>query len=499
MDHKKIFVLGMSPMPFENDRKVYGTGIRTWQFVRPLLEKGHRLCVVNYAIPSAYLPGFKSESHEKYKYDKYDFQYHILNKKDFENTSRLQEIAQWFDPDCMVGCTFYPSYLGARLKEIMEGGRDPRPGKPIPLWADLFGHVMAEAQARAYMDGDDTPLFHYWNSEYKILTQADIFSCVSGRQEYSTIGELGAVGRLNRHTSGYKFTNTIPCGLPAEEYVHKKNAIRGKDGIGDKDFVILWTGGYNTWTDVDTLFDGLMLAMKKNPRIRFVSTGGEIPEQDIRTYPHFLSKIKSCEFADRFVMKGWIAGEDVPDHYLEADIGINIDKDIYEVRLGSKNRILDWFRAGLCVLSSNVCELTGIMAAAGAGYIFKPGDASGLAGKLIFLAEHPGEVEATGKAGKEFGFREFDFSRTTASLQAWVEDPGTSPDWGKERKLFFEKEKALANLKDIADRQNKMIEERDRRVAELESIIKKTVAYRIYNYLKIALRKLKPTGRENGR
>ncbi len=491
MNYKKIFLLGMSPMPFENDRKVYGTGIRTWQFVRPLLEKGHRLCVVNYAIPSAYPSGFKSENH-KQSYDKYDFQYYVLNKQDFENTGKLLEIARQFDPDCMVGCTFYPSYFGAKLKEIMEDNQEIETCKPIPLWADLFGHVMAEAQARACMDGDDTPLFHYWNSEYKILTEADIFSCVSGRQQYSTIGELGAVGRLNRYTSGYNFTNTIPCGLPAEEYVHKKTVIRGKDGIKDKDFVILWTGGYNTWTDVDTLFDGLMIAMKKNPRIRFVSTGGEIPEQDIKTYPNFLSKIRSSEFADRFVMKGWIAGEDVPDHYLEADIGVNIDKDIYEVRLGSKNRILDWFRAGLCVLSSNVCELTEIMADAGAGYVFKPGDAEDLAGKIIFLAEHPGEVEATGKAGKKFGFREFGFSRTTASLQAWVGDPKASPDWGKERKIFFEKEKALANLEDIADRQNKMIEERDRKIAELEAIVKKGIAYKIYNYLKIGSRKLKP-------
>ena len=193
MDHKKIFVLGMSPMPFENDRKVYGTGIRTWQFVRPLLGKGHRLCVVNYAIPSAYPSGFKGKSYKQYKYGKYDFQYHILSKNDFENTGRLLEIARQFDPDCLIGCTFHPSYLGARLKEIMESGRESKTIKPVPLWADLFGHVMAEAQARAYMDGDDTPLFHYWNSEYKILTEADIFSCVSDRQQYSTIGELGAV------------------------------------------------------------------------------------------------------------------------------------------------------------------------------------------------------------------------------------------------------------------------------------------------------------------
>ncbi len=50
----RILIIGMSPMPFENERKVYGTGIRTWQFALPLLESGHEICVANYCIPSAY-------------------------------------------------------------------------------------------------------------------------------------------------------------------------------------------------------------------------------------------------------------------------------------------------------------------------------------------------------------------------------------------------------------------------------------------------------------
>ena len=116
MDRKKIFILGMSPMPFENDTKVYGTGIRTWQFVQPLLEKGHKLCVVGYAIPSAYPADLKSKTYKQYRYDKYDFEYHILNKQDFENTDKLLEIANQFDPVCLLGCTFYPSYYGAKLK-----------------------------------------------------------------------------------------------------------------------------------------------------------------------------------------------------------------------------------------------------------------------------------------------------------------------------------------------------------------------------------------------
>jgi len=484
----KIFIFGMSPLPFENDRKVYGTGIRTWQFILPLIEKGHEVCVCNYAIPSAYPDDFKSMFQKDFTYsenqkDMQSFEYNILKKDDFENIGLISEILKGFRPDCMIGCTFYPSFVASKLL-------DPLKTKNIPFWADLFGHVMAEAQARAYIDEDDSCLFHYWNSEYRIISGADIFSCVSSRQQYALIGELGAIGRLNKYTSGYDFTGVIPCGLPPIEYKYKKNVFRGKDNIGKEDFVVLWTGGYNTWTDVDTLFKGITEAMKNNPKIKFVSTGGEIPEQDLKTYPRFLSMIDSSPYKDRFLMKGWVPGEDVPDYYLEANVGINIDKDIYEVRLGSKNRILDWFRAGLCVLSSNVCELTDIIEKEKIGYTFKPHDHEDLSRKLIYLADNIDEVNRTAIAGKRYAMVNFNFEKTTEKLQRWVINPAFAPDSGKEKKLFFGREEAIKNLERITTGQKSMIEERDKRISELEGIVKKGFIYRIYNYFRIARRKL---------
>lgn len=552
---KKIFILGMSPMPFENDRKVYGTGVRTWQFILPLLEKGHKICVCNYAVPSAYPDDLKSKFDSDFVYTgslkdkqksanfifmknkereaggsrpgseerscRYSFEYNVLKKDDFENVELMSEIFTKFKPDCIVGCTFYPSNIASRLIHYLKSkkkdntydietvnlaGRGEVNSKnwnrgngnndsvlninSVPFWADLFGHVMAEAQARAYIDGNDECLFHYWNSEYNIVSTADVFSCVSSRQKYALIGELGATGRLNKYTSGYDFTNIIPCGLPLEEYSHTKKVFRGRDRIKNDDFVVLWTGGYNTWADVDTLFKGMILAMEKNSKIKFVSTGGEIPEQDMKTYPRFLSMINSSPYKDRFVMKGWVAGGDVPNYYLEADVGINIDKDIYEVRLGSKNRILDWFRAGLCVLSSNVCELTDIIEKEKIGYTFKPCDSKDLSAKLIYLANHPHEVKKTAIAGKKYGLLNFNFSKTTEELQKWAASPAFSPDRGKERKFFFSREEALENLEQITLRQKKMIEEREKRISELEDIVKKGFIYKIYSYFKIVKRKM---------
>ena len=49
---------------------------------------------------------------------------------------------------------------------------------------------------------------------------------------------------------------------------------------------MLWSGGYNLWTDVDTLFRGLEAAMARNPKVHFLSTGGAIDGTDtlIATY-----------------------------------------------------------------------------------------------------------------------------------------------------------------------------------------------------------------------
>ncbi|MBM3708794.1 MAG: glycosyltransferase family 4 protein [Actinobacteria bacterium] len=489
--------MGMSPLPFENDRKVYGTGIRTWQLLQPLLENGHEILVCNYAIPSAYEENFitqiKSDFKISYKQDssRYRFDYNILSKEDFENTDVLRKLFLNFKPHCVVGCTFYPSFMASVfLNEIRSDIDVVETLSEVPFWADLFGHVMAEAQARAFVDNDDSCLFHYWNSEYNIITTADVFSCVSERQQHALIGELGAVGRLNRHTAGYNFSFNIPCGMPDYEFKHDKNTVRGFSGISDDDFILLWTGGYNTWTDIDTLFASLEKAMEKNQKIKFVSTGGEIPEQDLKTYPRFLSIIDKSKFKNNFIMKGWIKGEDVPNYYFEADAGINIDKDIFEVKYGSKNRILDWMRAGLSVLSSNVCELTDILEKKKVGYTFKPQNPDDLTEKILYLTSHRDEVKQMGLRGKEFGMKYFNFNVTTVPLQKWVEAPEFAPDFKKEKKMFCNREEALKNLQAIVSQQKRMIDERDKRIEELEGIVKKGFFYKIYNCLRIAKRKI---------
>lgn len=470
----KILVLGMAPLPFEKERKIYGPGLRTWQLTKALLEEGHEILLLCYGIPSAYEKGAlprEVESPAK------ELRYLVLNNEKYEDGRYLAGLARQFGPDCMVAVTLYPCYVAARL-ELDQ-----------PLWADLFGHVLGEAQARASVYKDDSLLFHYWNQEMRIIDRADVFSCVSQRQVYATIGELGLVGRLNRHTAGYRFAHCIPISIPTEKKEHDLQVLRGRD-VSEDHFVILWSGGYNTWTDVDTLFVALEGAMKVDGQIRFVSTGGEIPELDDQTYGHFQELIKNSAFADRFILKGWVKTEEVHNYYYESDLGINIDRDIYEVELGSKNRIVEWMNYGLPVLSSRVCELTEILDEHGAGFTYPPGDAEALKDKILQLARDREGLREAGARGACLAAQLFSVKATTTALREWAADPHPAPDGGKERALDRSREEAFRNLEKIVQRQKEMIAERDARIRDLEMVFHRSPLYRLYGLLSLARKKV---------
>ena len=81
--------------------------------------------------------------------------------------------------------------------------------------------------------------------------------------------------------------------------------------------------------------------------------------------------------------------------------------------------------------------------------------------------------------------------RRPCRSRTWVEEPSPAPDYGKERVLFSDMEKALENLESIIAGQKEMIAERDRRISELQAIANGRLPYRLYNYLKKAGRKIR--------
>jgi len=412
---KRVLMLGLCPLPTENETHTLGPGKRTWQFAQALLHDGHKICL----LCSRHLAAYQSKELEPIVAEEHgNLVYYSLNQKIFEDVQWLQRLHDNFNPDCIIGATAYPSYIATYLKTTK------------PIWIDLFGHMMAEAQTKSYVFKDDYYISHMWRTEQRVLSRGDIFSVVSSPQEYATIGELGTQGRLNRATTGYNFLRIIPCAIndnlnmpnPNDEHV-----LRGKYVNAD-DFVVLWSGGYNTWTDVQTLFIALESAFEKNPRLKFVSTGGQIHSHDELTYKHFQDMILNSKYKDRFILKGWVPFNEVPKYWQEADIGINLDIFSYEAILGSRNRILDWMQSGLPILTTELCELSYIIKKRKLGFTFCPENPELLTNLLLSLSSKPDVLKTTAHNAKEFVFEEYTILNTTRPLRDWVNAPQSAPD-----------------------------------------------------------------------
>lgn len=429
----KLLVCGLCPLPFENTRQNYGPGIRTWQFAHSLAQAGHEVHLVAMQIPGVYEAGEAVEHEERDGV--------VIDRVTdgvFLSPRFVREKLQRLQPDGVVGGTIYGSFALAQAQP------------QVPFWADQFGHVMAEAQAKAFLDGENWPLAHFWQMVEPVIRNADRFSSVSDRQRYATIGELGAFGRLTSETCGYEFTCVIPCALIPDQPSTNQRLLR-RNRVPDDAFLVLWSGGFNVWSDVDTLYDGVVGAMARDARIHFASTGGGIRGHDDETYARFESLVAGSRERERFHLEGWVRSELVPAYVEEADLGVLTERPIYEGLLGSKNRIIQWMGARLPVAYNRMGDLGDLLAAERLGLTFAVGDAQGLQEAILWAASHPGELTEMTDRACRYAKERLTFEATTRGLLEWAQAPAFAPDHSYRGKIRTPADHAAVHQK-IADR-----------------------------------------------
>ena len=406
----RILVCGLCPLPVENTQKIYGPGIRTWQFTRALADAGHTVRLAAMRIEDAYIEERPDGADriggiEVFRTSPHQFLDGDLVKNEIES----------FQPDAVVGANIYGSYALARWRPTM------------PFWADQNGHVMAEAQAKAALDGSNRVLPYFWRMVNSVLGWADRISVISERQRHAVIGELGCAGRLCHETCGYEFVEVIPNALIPES-IYESTGDVDSSIVPPDAFVVLWSGSFNVWTDPVVVFEGMCIAMEKNPRIHFLSTGGAIPGHDEKTYQRFTELVASSPLRERFHLCGWVPSEEGGDYWKRADIGVLTELLMYEGELGSKNRIVQWLAYGLPVVYNRVGDLGDLLASREIGVVFQPGSAQDFAAKVLWSAEHPDEIRLMAERAKRYVEDELTFGATTQGLVEWADNPEFAPD-----------------------------------------------------------------------
>ena len=423
----RVFLIGTGPLPTDDPRELGFPQLRTRQMLLPLLDGGHEVmlaCLTRRGIggPSDRLaPGRPVEAVLPTSKGERRLLHAVVRPDEPGRFLMLRDLRRDFGPDVTVTAgPFLPMAAGARA-----AGDEP-------LWVDVPGDPMCEAQAKAHRSGSVDPIHRYREMLGQALARGDRFSVISPTQRGALVGALGLAGRLTGEALGDELVHVVPGSVdglhaPGSGVDASQSALPpGFPTLHRDAWVVLFCGGYNNWLDGDTMLTGLLAAMEAEPRIAFVSTGGALAGHDEGTYHRFRAGAQASAHADRFHFCGWVATATLPAVFRRADITLSVDRPCYEAEFGARTRILESLERGVPVASTDLCDLTSELAAHDLLHVVPPGDPGALADLLVHASrDERGGDDLRARWAERRG--RYSLRETTAPLLQWVADPVRAP------------------------------------------------------------------------
>lgn len=230
---------------------------------------------------------------------------------------------------------------------------------PVPWVADLYIPAPIESlawYADAGRERQEREYMHAWRTTRTLAGTADFFLCASERQRDFWLGVLAAHGRLAPALYGSdpslgRLIDVVPFGCPAEPPVAMPVLKGVLPGIAKTCKMILWGGGVWNWFDPLTLLRAMPAVIERYPEARLIFMGADHPDTD--RVPGMAVAREARELGRRLGIEryvhwlDWVPYADRGAYWLEADVGVSLNRPGAENRLAFRTRLLDAIWTGL--------------------------------------------------------------------------------------------------------------------------------------------------------
>ena len=217
----------------------------------------------------------------------------------------------------------------------------------------------------------------------KIMRHADFIICANQRQKDFYLSLLSEAERKN------KAIGLVPTGIPSIPPQHTKNVLKGVvPGISPADRVILWWGGIWDWLDAETPIKAVAQASKARNDLRLVFFGIKHPNLPLtRAAQKALQLSKDLGVYEKqvFFIQQWVPYEERASWLLESDLGIICHHETLETHFSWRTRVLDYFWAGLPVITTEGDSMAELVKLHGLGKTVPPNDPDKLAQAILDL------------------------------------------------------------------------------------------------------------------
>lgn len=273
-----------------------------------------------------------------------------------------------------------------------------------------------------------------------VLRTGDAFVCASERQRDFWLGALASLGRLD--SAAYQaerslrhLIDVVPFGIEPDRPIAGAPVLKGvMPGIASSDKLLIWAGGIWDWLDPLTVIRAVHILSQERSDVRLYFLGLKHPNP---TLDEMSMVRQAVALAERlgllgtavFFNFGWVPYEARGRYLLEADLGVSAHLDDLETRLAFRTRVLDYFWAGLPVVTTRGDSLSEFIQDRGLGLVVDYEDVGGWAtaiGRLLDDAEVRAQmIRNTGTVRQELAWPRV--VATLARLAVPPAQPGPRP------------------------------------------------------------------------
>ncbi len=385
-------------------RQMAGPGIRTWELAK-LLASEHSVTLLTPTRTDLQHPGLSAEVSSQASVracaDTHDVligQGQILSRYPFLSDHSIIKVIDLYDPS-PVG------YLETT--------------PPGSITGQLESH---HALVREH--------YHY-------LRAGDAFLCASQRQWDLWAGMLMAAGRINPVVYQddrmlRRLLMVAPFGVPAQAPAHRRQVLKGVwPGIDRDDVVLLWGGGLWEWFDPMLAVKAMDIVGRKRTDIKLFFMGVKRPNASVttsHTAEQTIALADQLGLTNQLVFfNDWVAYEDRENFLLEADLGLNVHRDNLETRFSFRTRMMDYFWAGLPIITTEGDPLSDLVKQQELGLTVPCGDAESLAHAILQAADAP-DTRQEWKQHCLATAQDFSWDRVFEPVVAWCRTPVRARD-----------------------------------------------------------------------
>lgn len=406
----RVLLIGVGGLPHLPLEHVDFPRLRLWQFTRALLQAGHTLSLVCGLSPESW-NAWHREHPSPSRWTRLPFEGTPLDVcyLPLEQLSRADLPARWVDetqPSVAVSAgPFAPTRAAARL---------PR---PLPVFIDLPGDMMAEAQLRARASHQTAHVLHAREVLGAALLRGDAFSVISQRQQHALWGQLGVLGRLGPSQLEPPPVWVTPVGVEPlwDRWAPSRARVMPPR--------VIWPAALNTWSDGETLFQVGAQLLSRHTSAELVLTGGPIAGHEEHAWKRLQQAVRGSPHAHRWRLTGWLPAQQAAEEVRAATVGLSLDVLGLEPLLGSRTRLLYGLALELPWVLTPGSELAETLVEAGWATACSVGDVEGITEALLDALQSPARSEDSRRAL----LARFSGGRTTEGLLHFVASPTCYP------------------------------------------------------------------------